>query len=53
MKKKKRVKMKNGVAKWLRSPDGPKRKVIPDKKKKELDRPPERDWFESGSQFDD
>ena len=31
-KKKKRKKNPNGIAKWLRSPDGPKHKVIPDKR---------------------
>lgn len=33
MKKKKRVKPKNGIAKFLRSPEGPKSRVIPDKRK--------------------
>lgn len=38
-KKKKRKKMKNGIAQWLLSPNGPKHKVIPDKKKKKKDWP--------------
>lgn len=36
-KKKKRKKMKNGIARFLRSPAGPKGKIIQDKRRKALD----------------